>query len=672
MPGRRCLGNTPLPHGISASADRQASHLPLYGRQSGLERHRANGKLAETEVTLGKSEKRLNQAGEVAGLISRILRENGGQYRRQYVFATACLLVIAATTAFSAWIMRDVTDQIFVYRRVDLIALICGSIVAAFVIRGLASYGQAVTMARIGNNLIARYQRRIFDHLTSLGIGFFADRRSGALAAQINQNVTGIRDLIGMTLTSLARDVMSLVGLVGVMIWQDPLLSAIALLIGPPLVLSVNYLSRRVRTISREQVEVNARLIGAMQEATQGIAVVKAFTMEDQLAQKIDAMVSRAEGRGNKIASVTERLGPITETLAGFAIAGIIAYAGYQALVMNQPPGAVFSFIVAMLLAYDPARRLARMQVDIERALVNARMIYEILDIEPRQGDKPNAADLKVGAGEIFFDNVSFAYQADMPVLSDVTFVAGAGTTTAIVGASGAGKSTLIALLLRFYDVDAGGAVCIDGQDIADVTKRSLRRAIAYVSQQPYLFEGSIRDNIRYGRPEATHAEIEAAAQQAAAHDFILQQPKGYDTPVGENGITLSGGQRQRLSIARAIVRNAPILLLDEATSALDNESEARVQAALGEVMRGRTTIVIAHRLSTVVNADDIVVMEAGRIVEQGTHRELLAIRNGVYARFYRLQGDKGIGLIDDTAGDATKVTEIAAVAGKKQRGGKR
>jgi len=608
--------------------------------------------------------KRLDQVGDAYRLIRRILSENGHDYRRQYFFAGFCFLLIAITTGFSAWVMSPVTDQIFVYRRVDLIAAICGSIVAAFVIRGFASYGAAVTLARIGNNMIARYQRRIFDHLMKLGLSFYAEQRSGALAARINQNVTGIRDLIGLTLTSVARDVMSLAGLVGVMIWQDPLLSASAFLVGPPLILSVNYLSRRVRAITRQVVEVNSRLIGAMQEATQGIAVVKAFTMEDQLAHKLDAMITHAEGRSNKIASVTERLGPITETLAGFLVAGIIAYAGYQALVNNHPPGSVFSFIVALLLAYDPARRLARLQVEMERALVNARMIYEILDMEPRQRDEPNAGTLQVAKGQVRFDTVSFAYTPDTPVLNSVSFTAKAGKTTAIVGASGAGKSTLISLLQRFYDVEPGGAISIDGQDIAKVTKRSLRQSMAYVSQQPYLFEGSIRDNIRYGRPDATDAEIEQAASKAAADEFIRQQPQGYDTPIGEGGVTLSGGQRQRLSIARAILRNAPILLLDEATSALDNESEARVQQALGEVMKDRTTVVIAHRLSTVIGADDIIVMEAGRIVEEGTHRDLLAIKNGVYSRFYRLQSDKGLGLVDDT-----KIAELAAAPRTKRRG---
>jgi ATP-binding cassette subfamily B protein len=315
--------------------------------------------------------------------------------------------------------------------------------------------------------------------------------------------------------------------------------------------------------------------------------------------------------------------------------------------VLGQPPGAVFSFITALILAYDPARRLARMQVAMERALVNARMIYELLDREPKQGDAPGAAEAHFTTGAVRFNNVSFRYVEEVPVLQDLSFTAAAGKMTAIVGASGAGKTTLVALLQRFYDVDAG-TIEIDGQDISKVTKHSLRSSIAYVSQSPYLFEGTIRDNIRYGRLSATDAEIEQAAHQAAADDFIRMQPQGYDTPVGESGATLSGGQRQRVSIARAIVRNAPILLLDEATSALDNEAEARVQEALTHVMAGRTTIVIAHRLSTVVNADHIIVMEAGRLVEEGTHASLMADPHSVYARFHRVQGKKGLGLVDD------------------------
>ncbi|MET3579063.1 ATP-binding cassette subfamily B protein [Mesorhizobium robiniae] len=597
-------------------------------------------------------------------VVRRILTENGYEYRWSYVFTIICLLTVSGTTAVTALIMSPVVNQIFYERRGDLIAWICAAILGAFILRGLAGYGQAVTLARIGNNLVARYQKRIFDHLMKLGVGFFNDTRSGRLAAQVNENVNGIRDLLSMTLTSIARDGVTLIGLIGVMIYQDPVLSLSSLLIGPPLIYTVTYLMRRVRRITRESVQINSRLIGAMQEATQGIAIVKAFTMEGELSRRLGKLADDAEQRTNKIARVSERLTPISEILAGFTVAGVIAYSGYRATVLGQPPGAVFSFITALLLAYDPARRLARMQVGMERALVNARMIYELLDLEPQQGDAPGAAEAKITSGEVRFNNVSFGYVADAPVLQDLSFVAAAGKMTAIVGASGAGKSTLVALLQRFYDVEAG-SIEVDGQDISKITKQSLRSSIAYVSQQPYLFEGTIRDNIRYGRLSASDAEIELAAQQAEADGFIRQQPQGYDTPVGEGGVTLSGGQRQRVSIARAIVRQAPILLLDEATSALDNEAEARVQQALTKVMHGRTTLVIAHRLSTVVNADHIVVLEQGRLVEQGTHASLMADPHSVYARFHRVQGNKGLGLVDDGKPIQTPVRRAKKAVGR-------
>lgn len=586
--------------------------------------------------------------GEIVAVIRRVLAENGREYVWSYTIAALCMVAVALTTAYPAWIMRDVIDDIFYRQRSDLIVLICASILAAFTLRGVASYMQAVILAKVGNNLVARYQRRLFDHLMKLDVSFFTEMRSGHLAAQINQNVGGIRDLLSMTLTAVARDLVSLIALVTVMVMQDPLLSVIAFLIGPPLIYAVNYLMRRLRRVTRQAVEINSHLIGSMQEATQGVAVVKAFTMESQLSRKMSQLIDHAEERSNKIARVSERLTPISEMLAGFAVAGVIAYAGYRATHGGLLPGSTVSFITALLLAYDPVRRLARLQVGLERSLVNARMIYEILDIEPQQGDAPEATELKVDKGEVRFERVSFSYSPDLPVLSGISFVAAAGKTTAIVGASGAGKSTITSLLERFYDVDSG-SISIDGQDISKVTKASLRNAIAYVSQQPYLFEGTIADNIRYGRESADDEEIRQAAGLAAADQFIGQQPQGYDTLVGENGVTLSGGQRQRISIARAIVRQAPILLLDEATSALDNESEARVQDALATVMKGRTTIVIAHRLSTVVNADHIIVLEEGRLVEEGTHDALIANPHGVYARFHRLQSGHGLGLVDDT-----------------------
>lgn len=603
--------------------------------------------------------------GEVFAVLKRIFGENGREYRGLYIFTVICLATMAATTGLAAWIMKPLVDDIFVHRMYERAPIICGGVILIFFVRGIANYGQAVTLAKIGNNVVARYQKRVFQHLMRLGVDFFNETRSGRLAARINENVGGVRDLMGLTLRSVAGDIVSLIGLIGVMVWQQPYLAASVLVVGPPLVWAVNYIMRRVRRVTRESVTINSHLIGAMQEAVQGIAVVKAFTMEDQLSVRIGELVDLAEARYNKIARVSERLGPFTEMLAGFAVAGVIGFAAYQAATTNHPPGDVLAFITALLLAYDPARRLARTQVGLERALVNARMIYELLDLEPRQRDVPGAVAAKIEQGEVRFKDVSFAYTENNPVLHKVNFIAAPGKTTAIVGASGAGKTTLVALLQRFYDLD-GGKIEIDGQDISKVTKRSLRQSIAYVSQQPYLFEGSIRDNIRYGRPDASDAEVEQAADRAAADEFIRQQPEGYDTQIGENGANLSGGQRQRVSIARAIVRRAPILLLDEATSALDNESEARVQKALGEVMQGRTTIVIAHRLSTVVNADHIVVLEQGRVIEEGTHASLMADPHSAYARFHRLQGGKGLGLIDDKADEKQPVKRRAKkVAGR-------
>jgi ATP-binding cassette subfamily B protein len=573
----------------------------------------------------------------VTTVLKRVIAENGREHLRGYLAAIACLIVVAMTTAFTAWIMESVVNEAFANKRADLVLIICGAIFVAFVLRGFATYYEAVILSKIGNNIVARYQRRLYSHLMALSVGFFSESRSAYLAAQISQNVTGIRDVLNMTVTSLARDVLTLVALIGVMISKDWLLTLIVFVVAPPLLLGLRYVSKRLRSATREAVELNSHVLGAMQETIQGITIVKAFTMEDQLRGKVEAIIDEAERRSNRIARLTERTAPMTETFAGFAISGVLAYAAYRSIYGDVMPGAFFAFVAALLMAYDPARRLARLQVSLERAAVNARMIYEVLDLKPRQADRADAKPLAITDASIDFRNVRFGYSEGETILKGVSFTAEGGRTTALVGPSGAGKSTVISLIPRFYD-PAEGEILIDGQDIAHVTKQSLRNAIAYVSQQPYLFEGTIRDNIRYGRPEASDAEVEAAARHAYAHDFILAQPLGYDTPVGENGVTLSGGQRQRLSIARALVRNAPILLLDEATSALDTESEQAVQKALDEAMSGRTVVVIAHRLSTVVRADKIVAMQDGRVMEEGTHEELAARENGLYARLNNLQ----------------------------------
>ncbi|KQR78109.1 ABC transporter ATP-binding protein [Rhizobium sp. Leaf341] len=586
-------------------------------------------------------------ADTITSVLKRVARENGRAHLKGYLFAIACLALVAGSTAFTAWIMEAVVNEAFANKRADMVLIICAAIFVAFVVRGFATYGQAVALSKIGNNIVASYQRRLYAHLMALSVGYFTDSRSARISAKISQNVSGIRDVLNMTVTSIARDLLTLIALIGVMIGKDWVLTIIVFLIAPPLLIGLRYVSRRLRNATRESVEINSHVLGAMQETIQGITIVKAFTMEEQLKSKVEAIIARAENRANRIARLSERTAPMTETFAGFAIASVLGYAAFRSIYDNVPPGAFFSFVTALLMAYDPARRLARLQVSMERAAVNARMIYEVLDTVPHQRDKADARALEVSSATITFNNVHFSYGTGDEILRGVSFVAEGGKTTALVGPSGAGKSTVISLIPRFYD-PSEGEILIDGQDIAHITKLSLRNGLAYVSQQPYLFEGSIGDNIRYGRPEATDEEVFEAARLAYAHDFILAQPQGYDTPVGENGVTLSGGQRQRLSIARALVRRAPILLLDEATSSLDTESESAVQKALDHAMNGRTVVVIAHRLSTIVNADKIIVMRDGRVVEEGTHTELADRKDGLYARLHNLQGSQTTEILDD------------------------
>jgi ATP-binding cassette subfamily B protein len=379
-----------------------------------------------------------------------------------------------------------------------------------------------------------------------------------------------------------------------------------------------------------------AQIMETMQETVQGIRIVKAFTLEEQMRAQFEASVGIVERETVKMARVANRASPLMETLGGMAIAIAIVYGGHRVIVGGATPGAFFSFIAAFLLAYEPAKKLARLNIDLNANLVGVRMLFEILDSAATEPVEDGLPPLVLTQARVEFAGVNFAYRPDEPVLRAMSFVAEPSRVTALVGQSGGGKSTVLNLILRFYDAQTG-KVTIDGQDVAAVSRRSLRRQIAYVGQDVQLFSGSIRDNIAFGRPDATEAEIVAAARAAHAHDFITTFPTGYGSPVGEHGVQLSGGQRQRIAIACALIKNAPIILLDEATAALDSESERHVQEAVAELCKGRTTIMIAHRLSTIMHADRILVVEGGEIVEQGRHEELLR-RGGRYASFYRLQ----------------------------------
>ncbi|MBO6813593.1 MAG: ABC transporter ATP-binding protein [Rhizobiaceae bacterium] len=571
---------------------------------------------------------------EAQAIVKRVIRENWRIYFRQYLIAGLLLGLVAASTAFTAYIIKNITNDVFVRQDLQAAYTIALAIFVVFTIRGFATYGYMYILGKIGNSIVARYQRRIFQHLLKLGIQFHKSNRSAYLIGQINQNILGMRTMMNDVVIVFVRDLFTLIALIAVMVIQDWFMSIVSLAVMPVIAYIMSRYVRRIRKVARQEVDLNARVNSALIENSQGMEIVKAFTMEDQMMDKMRTLTQQAEIRSNRIVQLNAKTKPPTEILAGFAIAGVVAFGGYRVALEGHDPGALFSFLTAAMLAYEPARKLASFRVAFERSLVNARMLYEVLDLPPRQADKPGASDLEVTTGELRFENIRFSYTDGEPVLDDVSITAPAGKTIALVGPSGGGKSTLIMLAQRFFD-PASGRILIDEHDIADVTASSLRTNIAYVSQQPMLFEGSIMENIRYGRPDASDEEVYEAAKLAQAHQFVLEQPQGYDTAVGELGGNLSGGQRQRLSIARAFLRDAPVLLLDEATSALDNESELLVQRALEQLVKGRTTIVIAHRLSTIRNADRIFVIENGRVTQEGTHSSLMRKKTGTYARLH-------------------------------------
>lgn len=571
---------------------------------------------------------------EAQAIVKRVIRENWRIYFRQYLIAGLLLGLVAASTAFTAYIIKNITNDVFVRQDLQAAYTIALAIFVVFTIRGFATYGYMYILGKIGNSIVARYQRRIFQHLLKLGIQFHKSNRSAYLIGQINQNILGMRTMMNDVVIVFVRDLFTLIALIAVMVIQDWFMSIVSLAVMPVIAYIMSRYVRRIRKVARQEVDLNARVNSALIENSQGMEIVKAFTMEDQMMDKMRTLTQQAEIRSNRIVQLNAKTKPPTEILAGFAIAGVVAFGGYRVALKGHDPGALFSFLTAAMLAYEPARKLASFRVAFERSLVNARMLYEVLDLPPRQADKPGASDLEVTTGELRFENIRFSYTDGEPVLDDVSITAPAGKTIALVGPSGGGKSTLIMLAQRFFDPDSG-RILIDEHDIADVTASSLRTNIAYVSQQPMLFEGSIMENIRYGRPDASDEEVYEAAKLAQAHQFVLEQPQGYDTAVGELGGNLSGGQRQRLSIARAFLRDAPVLLLDEATSALDNESELLVQRALEQLVKGRTTIVIAHRLSTIRNADRIFVIENGRVTQEGTHSSLMRKKTGTYARLH-------------------------------------
>jgi len=569
-------------------------------------------------------------------LIRRLLTEQGFVHWRKYAVAFVLMALSAGCTAMSAYLIGDVINQAYVNHNLPGIVILGGITAALFTVKGLATYGHSVLLSRIGNRIVANNQRAVFAKLLNEGLSFFSDRHSTEFIARLSTGAAAATQVINLLVTSLGRDLLSLIGLVTVMVVQDPLMSFFSFVVAPPAFLVLRKMIRRIYSIARTQFHGGTRILETLQETLQGIRIVKAFTLEDTMRERFDRNVAAVEHEANKMARVANRASPLMETLGGCAIAIAITYGGYRVINTGATPGQFFSFITAFLLAYEPAKRLARLNIELNSALVGVRILFEVIDSPPSEPSDIDMPPLQVEAARLDFDDVHFHYRSDESVLRGMSFVAEPGKLTALVGPSGGGKSTVFSLIMRFYDAERG-KIIIDGQDISKVTRRSLRQHVAYVGQDVFLFRDTIRENIAFGKPGASEDEIVAAAKAAYAHDFIMTFPRGYDTPVGEHGLQLSGGQRQRVAIARALIKNAPIILLDEATAALDSESELQVREAMERLCEGRTTLAIAHRLHTVSHADRIYVIENGQALESGRHDELLR-KNGRYAAFYRLQ----------------------------------
>ncbi len=569
-------------------------------------------------------------------LIRRLVTEQGITYWRRYLMAFGLMAIAAGSTAGATYVLGQVINQAYVDKNIPGIAMFAGITVVLLFIKGVATYGHMVILNKISNAILASNQRQLFAKLMSESIGFFSQRHSSEFLARLTAGAKSITDVLNMLVNAIGRDFLMLISMLAVMVWQDPLMSFIGLVAVPPAMLMLRKLVKRIKGLAYNQFTGTADIMETMQESLQGIRTVKAFTLEDAMQQRIDEHIATVENNANKMARVANRSNPLMEMLGGFAVAGCLLYGGYSVVALGSTPGQFFTFLTAFLMATEPAKRLARLNIDLNSQLVGARMLLEVVDSPASEQTDDDKPALQLSDARIELRDVSFGYRPGEPVLNRMSFTAEPGKVTALVGPSGGGKSTVLALLLRFYETQEG-EILIDGQSISQISRRSLRQQTAYVGQDVYLFRDSIRANIAFGKQGATEAEIIDAAKAACAHDFIMSFPLGYDTPVGEHGTQLSGGQRQRIAVARALIKNAPIILLDEATAALDSESEKQVQEAIEHLCQGRTTIVIAHRLHTIMHADAILVVEGGEIVERGRHDELLR-RGGRYASFFRLQ----------------------------------
>lgn len=569
-------------------------------------------------------------------LTRRLYREAIRPYVGRILLAVLLMGIVAGAQGATAWLMEPVVDWVFAQKSSALLWPVAMAVLGTFAVKGAAEYFQSAVMSQVGLRIIADLQQRLFAHLLTLDAGFFGRISSGNLVSRFLVDINQMRNGVSNAITGMGKDTLSVVALVGVMFYQDWLLAALAFFVFPVAIYPIVRLGRRMRKVTVNTQEQMGALNTVLEQSFQGIRMVKSYGLQGHEEAKVRTLseeIYRLTLKGSNTRALSS---PIMETLGGAAVTVVIVYGGYRVIADTTTTGAFFSFITALLMAYQPMKNLARLNTNLQEGLAGAQRLFALLDTRSAIAEVPDARPLAVSGGAVRFSGVRFAYEDGTEALSGVDLDIGAGKTVALVGPSGAGKTTILNMIPRFHDVSAG-SITIDGQDIRSVTLASLRAATALVSQDVVLFDDSVRANIGFGRPGASQEDIEAAARMAAAHDFIMALPERYDTVVGQRGMKLSGGQRQRLAIARALLKNAPILLLDEATSALDTESERQVQSALETLMTGRTTLVIAHRLSTVVHADVIHVIDGGRVIESGRHDVLLA-KNGSYARLYALQ----------------------------------
>lgn len=606
------------------------------------------------------------------GLISRVIRENFGLYKWKYALAIVLMLITSAATAGTAFLLRDVVKCLFEPSQSvssasapaknsnfaskllsDVAEYISGfflnhsagmvpvivlslSIILLFAIKGLSQYGSSIILSRVGNNIVARTQKQICSHIQKQSMRFFVNHPSSELITIVTVGANSTNTVMSMLISRL-QDVFMSIALVIAMINLNATFSLFFLFIIGPMILGLNHIISRVKKLMKQQQKGMVQVVSALQEGVLGIKLVKSFNLEEKMMGRYNQAIQDVEMRANKITRLSERTSPMMESLGGFVIAIIVMWSGYKLVTTGQSAKDLIGFLTALLLAYEPVKRIAKSNVSLNQALMGVTWMFSILDEDDRIIDSPNAVDLQVSSGSIRLEHVDFAYHEGQNVLHDVSLNCPGSQVTALVGPSGSGKSTTLHLIEKFF-IPQKGRILIDDQDLRDLKEISLRENVALVSQDTFLFNDSVYNNILFGRTSATEAEVHEAARSAYADEFIKQLPNGYHTTVGENGSQLSGGQRQRISIARAFLKNAPILLLDEATSALDSESEKQIQAAFDTLMEGRTTIVIAHRFSTIRNAKMIHVFDQGRIVASGTHETLMQDQEGLYTYLYKLQ----------------------------------